>query len=216
MKALSISLVILAVAGVPAMAAPGDSWILPIDHRDGGGWTEVPNIAYSGGSGWSASGQDGVRRVYWAMNQATIPTTTELYSIEFWDGTTYADAWQPIESQFKGVNGETFPIEPLIPWVGQFGTNHQYIGAEASEGAPGWRTTGPGPQAPANASFNAPGNGTYMWLTKDSWLYAKWDFPWSITRTWSELRVTQITPEPTSALLLLAGGGLLLRRRSKA
>ena len=32
-----------------------------------------------------------------------------------------------------------------------------------------------------------------MWLTRNSWLYAKWDFTWSIDHTWSALRLTQVT-----------------------
>ena len=52
-----------------------------------------------------------------------------------------------------------------------------------------------------------------MWLMKGSWMYAKWDFGWDITRCWSAIRLTQITPEPASALLLLLGAPLLLRRK---
>ncbi|MBI4578209.1 MAG: hypothetical protein HY718_00810, partial [Planctomycetes bacterium] len=75
-----------------------------------------------------------------------------------------------------------------------------------------WKGTGPGPQAPASADFNAPGNGIYVWLDKDASLYAKWNFPWDIHRAWSAVRVTQITPEPASALLLLLGLPLLRRK----
>ena len=43
-----------------------------------------------------------------------------------------------------------------------------------------------------------------MWLKETSWLYAKWDFPWSIHRSWSAIEVT-LGPEPSSLLALLAG-----------
>lgn len=126
-----------------------------------------------------------------------VPGTTELYAIEFWCPTAGSGQWQPIESQIKGVDGETYPIEPLIPWVGAFGTNHQWIGSEFQSGNGGtWKTAGPGPHNPDSADYNAGSNGLYMWLGghgSPSWLYAKWDFGWSITRSWSAIRVTQIT-----------------------
>jgi hypothetical protein len=51
-----------------------------------------------------------------------------------------------------------------------------------------------------------------MWLKKGSWLYAKWDYGWDIDHTWSAIRLTQVTPEPASALLLLLGLPLLRRK----
>ncbi len=33
-----------------------------------------------------------------------------------------------------------------------------------------------------------------MWLTAGSWMYAKWDFGFTINRSWSALRLTQVTP----------------------
>ena len=118
---------------------------------------------------------------------------------------------------FRGVDGETYPMESGIPWVGAYGTNHQYIGSEFSDGDRGlWVATGLGPHTPESNDYNAGANGIYMWLKDQSWLYAKWDFPWGIDRTWSALRVTQITPEP--ATLALVGLGTLVitfkRRRS--
>jgi hypothetical protein len=35
-----------------------------------------------------------------------------------------------------------------------------------------------------------------MWLTAGSWLYAKWDFPFEIYRSWSAIRLTQVTGPP--------------------
>lgn len=198
------------------LANPGDQWILPLELQ-GGGWTTYPGAGYGGADAYGANTMDGVRRAYWKTSDPAgngMPSTTELYSIEWWRPTSGAVDWQPIESQFNGSAGETYPIEPNIPWVGAFGTNHQYIGAE--NGTPGaWVSTGPGPHTPETADYNSGANGTVMWLTHGSWLYAKWDFPWAINHTWSAIRLTQITPEPAS-LLLLGLGGLLLRKRNAA
>ncbi len=212
MRKALIGLGILACVATTAMAAPGDSWILPIHHRDGGGWTEHAGAGYGGTSAWEGSGWDGTRRVYWELSGAGVPTTTELYTVEVYGATAGGTNWQPVESQFKGVNGESYPIEPLIPWAGAYGTNHQYVGSDGfNDGL--WHTTGPGPQAPASDAFDAGPGGVHMWLTAGSWLYAKWDFGWPITRSWSALRLTQVTPEPGSLLLLLLAAPMLLRRR---
>lgn len=209
-----ILLAVLLATGM-AMAAPGDSWILPIHHRDGSGWTEHVGAGYDGASAWSANTTDGTRRVYWEMSGAGIPAEVELYTIEFFAPTAGAGNWHPIESQIKGVDGETYPMEPLIPWEGAYDTNHQYIGSEFGEADRGnWKTTGPGPHTPASAEPDATPDGIYMWLKGGSWLYAKWDYGWAIDRSWSALRVTQVTPEPASALLLLLGLPLL-RRKSR-
>jgi hypothetical protein len=219
------AMLVLAIVGfmaAPTLAAVGESWILPIDHRDGGGWTELPGAGYNGTSAWEASGMDGVRRVYWSLSGIgsmgnPVPSTTEQYTIEWFAPTTGAQDWQPIESQIKGVDGETFPMEPLIPWAGAYGTNHQYIG---TNGAPGgtWATTGPGPHTPESADYNAGPNGIYMWLggwQSASWLYAKWDYPWSIDHAWSAIKLTQVTPEPISMLLFGLGGLAMLRRKPR-
>jgi len=209
-----VAILALALAASSAMAA---SWILPIHHRDGGGWTELPGAGYGGSSAWQASGPDGVRRIYWSLEGSGVPTGTFLYSIEFYAPTQGAGNWQPIESQFNGSAGENWPIEPGIPWAGAYGTNHQWIGSEFTPDKAGtWVTTGPGPHTPESADYNAGPNGTWMWLKENSWLYAKWDFPWSIDRSWSALRIT-IIPEPGTFVALASGlvglAGFAIRRR---
>jgi hypothetical protein len=208
--AMSLGLV---MAGV-AMASVGDSWILPVGDRQGGGWTELAGAGLDGTSAWQGSGMDGTRRIFWSTNDAVgMPTTTELYTIQFYAPTQGAGGWQPIESQFGGSAGEVYPVDSRIPWAGMWGTNHQYMGTEFSTGG-AWKAAGPGSHTPETADFNAGANGIYMWLTKGSSLYAKWDFGWDITRAWSAVKITQVTPEPSS-LLLLALGGLFLRRKSR-
>jgi hypothetical protein len=205
-------MVVLASADV--LAAPGQSWILPIHHREGGGWTEYSGAGYGGTSAWQGADADPTRRIFWELGGAGVPSSIELYAIEFWVPTLGPGMWQPIESQFHGVNGEDWPIETDIPWVGSGGSNHQYIGSDFAAGDAGaWKGTGPGPHTPESEFYNAGSNGTYMWLTEGSWLYAKWDFPFRIDRSWSALRVTQVTPEPTTLALLALGMLIPLRRR---
>jgi len=204
---------------VTAMAAPGDTWILPIDHTEGGGLNVVAGIGWNGTDALQGAGMDGVRRVYWntlniaqASGAASLPTSTEQYTIEYFRPNGGTHAWQPIESRFNGGT-ETFPIEPNIPWAGEYGTNHQYIGAWDGGTNGAWVNAGPGPHTPQDATYNCLGDsGIYMWLTQGSQLYVKWDYGWSIDNTVSAIRLTQITPEPVSALLLLLGAPLLRRR----
>jgi len=201
-----MSVAVLAVVASPALAAVGETWILPIHHRDGGGWTEYPGAGYEGTSAWEGRGWDGVRRAYWELSGTGSmgnepPEEVSLYTIEVWAPTSGATQWQPIESQLHGIIGETHPMEPGIPWAGQYGTNHQWIGSDGYNDGQ-WHQAGPGPQVPNSPDFYAPGaapDSFYMWLKRGSWMYAKWDFGWPITRAWSVLRLTQITSASPSA-----------------
>jgi hypothetical protein len=196
---LAIFTALFIVLGGAAQGYPGDQWILPIDHRDGGGWYVQMGAGYEGTDAIEALGPDPVRRVYWALtglsvSNTAIPFSTEQYTIEWFQPYAGASDWQPIESQFRGVDNEIWPIEPKIPWQGAYGQNHQWIAAQGSDGTPGtWTTTGPGPHTPDSPSYYAGEMGIYMWLTRGSWLYTKWDFSWSIDHTWSALRLTQVT-----------------------
>lgn len=203
-------LVVLVATGM-AMAAPGDQWILPIQRLDGN-FTTLAGAGYNGTDAVQGTNFSGERRVWWAMgNQAGMPSTKELFTIEFFVPTTGPLNWQPIET--ANVGEQEGQMNAVIPWGGQFGTNHQWLGSDGGTRGT-WKSTGPGPQAPVSADYNAAGSGIYVWLDKDASLYAKWNYGWDIDRAWSALRVTQITPEPASALLLLLGAPLL-RRKSR-
>jgi hypothetical protein len=221
MRAVGFCIAIAALSASSAFGAVGDVWILGIDHIDNpdffstfaaagySGPQSSGNAAYAGNAYGppitcinTNSCKDGVARIYWSLsglstNGHALPTTPELYSVKFYGTSAPANNdWQPIEVDFNGSgpgDGEG-QIDPNIPWAGQFGTNHQWIGADAKV-AGQWMTTGPGPQAPKSAAYNASGfDGTYMWLNADSWLYAKWNFPGQTRRSWSAIQLTQVTP----------------------
>jgi hypothetical protein len=190
----------LLIMGGTAKGYPGDQWILPIDHKEGSGFVSWGGAGYDGTSAIEAAYPDPVKRVFWALNglsttnNSPVPITTEQYTIEWFQPTYGETDWQPIESMFGGSAGENWPIDSRIPWVGAYNSNHQYIGAEGTAGAEGtWRPTGPGPHVPSSPNYNAGPDGMYMWLTRGSYLYAKWDFTWSTDHTWSALRLTQVT-----------------------
>jgi len=199
--------------GTSAKGNPGDQWILPVLRVDGSGWTIGYGEGYDYGNTYEYDSEFSgypapVVRVYWSLTGLSegtlnpVPTTTEQYTIEWWQPSTAGTDWQPIESQFRGVDGEAWPIEPKIPWAGTFEQNHQWIGAQGSAGTAGtWVSTGPGPHTPNSADYNAGDNGIYMWLTRGSWLYAKWDFSWGIDHTWSALRLTQVTETVTRPVI---------------
>ena len=209
---------VLAMVTTPALGAIGDWWVLPVDRLDGD-FTVYPGCGYDCGSGptdcYEGSGMDGVRRVWWNTDNscessgAAMPANLEEFTIEAFGCTSGGQDWQPIQVQINGYHGPlNWPIDPEIPWAGQFGTNHEWVG---SNGVPNgaWNPTGPGPQV------HPDGNGSTPFIKAGSVLYAKWDFGWPITRTWDSIRITQVTPEPASALLLLLGAPMLLRRKRR-
>jgi hypothetical protein len=219
MRAVGLVLVVTLVTASSSIAAKDDVWILGIHHIDNqGAFTPYSGAGYSGaqssgdaqyvGNAYYRFGNDGVSRVYWQLSgnaivggQPTgnpVPTTTELYKIDFY-GTSAPgnNDWQPIEGDFNGSasgDGEG-QMDSAIPWAGEFGTNHQWIAADQKTVGQ-FRATGPGPHTPNSASYNAGSNGIYMWLTSGSWLYAKWNFGYNLGKSWSAIRLTQATPLP--------------------
>jgi hypothetical protein len=211
MRVLGLGLGMVLLAAPFCIAAPGDTWILGIHHIQDAPVGLITSIGagYSGpvssgdanysGKAVGYNGTHGQFRVYWELsgtsvnNADPLPNSVQLYSIEVYGATDSGhDQWQPIESQLNGAGGETFPKEPGIPWDGAFGTNHQWIGSDGiSDGQ--WHSAGPGPHTPESASQSAQAGGLYMWLKAGSWLYAKWDFSGATDRTWSALRLTQIS-----------------------
>ncbi len=216
MRKTLLSLAVLAMVATPALGAIGDWWILCPDRMDGD-FTVRPGCGYDGTDCYEGSGMDGVRRIWWNTENvkessgAAMPATLEEFTIEAW-GCCCPECgqdWQPIQVQINGYHGPVnWPIDPEIPWAGQFGTNHEWIGSDGYANCE-WNPTGPGPQVHPDGAGSAP------FVKAGSVLYAKWDFGWPITRCWDCIRITQITPEPASALLLLLGAPVLLRRKRR-
>jgi hypothetical protein len=214
----------MAAMAIPAMAAPGDSFILPIDHTQDGTFTDLSGgfngdrvVAHSGGAG-------DIARVYWRVPNSVDPNP-QLYKITWWEAPgAESNAFQPFEVQYNGDAGDSSGIDPNIPWHGQFGTNHQYlsnnIGAVSA-----FNTTGPGPQAPGDVSDTGTGSpanppeadGASVWLKPGSELFVKWDFSFyapGTTNVVSDLQITQV-PEPVSLASLFIGGGFVMLRRRR-
>jgi hypothetical protein len=152
-------------------------------------------VQYEGNSyGYNKPGNLGlgINRVWWELSGNAIvggtasgpavPTTTELYSVEF-----FGTHFHGIVGEGNDGNPPNPSIDAHIPWQGQFGTNHQWIGGDGKDNGT-WNAMNNngvgGPQAPNSPAFNAPGTGTYM------------DFSFPIDRSWSALRLTQVTPLP--------------------
>jgi hypothetical protein len=206
LAATAATFLVAVMMGHTAKGYPGDQWILPIDkdHVDIGGYgsTWFSGEGYDGTDAFEGWGADGRRRVYWALNglsisNTVVPITTEQYTIEWFQTSGESSDWQPIEGNLRGypgIAGSDALMDPIVPWAGASDQNHQWIGAEGIAGTPGtWTRTGPGPHTPTSTNYNADPGGIYMWLTRGAYLYAKWDFPWSIRHTWSALRLTQVT-----------------------
>jgi hypothetical protein len=211
MRVLGLSLAIVLVAAPLCVATPGDTWVLGIHHIQDAPAGLITNngAGYSGprssgdpnysGKAVGYNGTHGQFRVYWELSGNSVndgdplPNSVQLYSLQFYGATDVGhDQWQPVESQLNGAGGEVFPIDSGIPWNGASNTNHQYIAANGSSDGQ-WHNLGTGPHTPESASPSAGSNGLYMWLKPGSWLYAKWDFTGATDRTWSALRLTQIS-----------------------
>lgn len=210
----------LLVASEAAMGATARTWILQIDHRNGGGWNEETSGGYPGthnGHYWWASDWDGVRRAYWRFDGSTgtpfaptdpeINNTTEeppdeprLYLVDTWVPTAHSSTYSVLEVD------TLWPMDPGVPWLGAFGQNKQWITRGPSDQGtwvPAGINPAPGPQAPlilpgkTNAVCDAGRTGAALWLKRGDWLYVKWDFadP-ELTQGVSAIRLTEVNPVP--------------------
>jgi hypothetical protein len=217
----------MAAMAVPALGAPGDTYILPIDRTEGGTFTDLSG-GYNGDRVVAHTGSAGdISRVYWVVPNSVDPSP-QLYKISWWaaPGSEGPDgnAYQPFEVQFNGIAGDQ-TIDPNIPWGGQFGTNHQWLTNNNDSTAVGeFNITGPGPQSPGDANDPGTGvpanppeaDGNSVWLKPGSEIYVKWDFGFydNTTNVLSTIQISQV-PEPVSLSAIFVGGGLMMLRRRR-
>lgn len=199
---------LLAVCG----AAMANEWIANVTLQ-GDGWSTVAGAGYNGSDAYSANTMNGVRRANWTFDFADMSTTAFLAEIWVYVPTAGPHGWQPVEVTFNGSASDAWPIEPNIPWYGQYGTNHQYLGNDWNKTGQ-WVKCGMGPQGPTDSDYYASGNGDKVWVKKGSTLYTKWDFGWAIGNTVSAVKLVTV-PEPSSLIALLAGVPALLMFRRK-
>ncbi len=188
-----------------AFANMGDAWTLSAGPPHDGSFNVYPGEGGDGTPAYEYTGSSTTARVYWSTVGTSMPTTTELYEIWYYEPAVGGHSPQFIESQIGGAAGEIYPLDPRIPWPGVGGSNHQ--SGLAYNGTPGqWNLIDAGPRLPAPHQ---------MWLIGGtSGLYVTWDLPWSTHNTVGALKLVQITPEPATAVLLSLGL-LYLRRKGR-
>lgn len=191
-RVLILAIVLLVALSSAAMAR---EWIGTLSLQ-GSGWTTVSGAGYGGSDAYTGTGMSGERRGVWSFNFSDMPTEAFKANIYVYSPVGAAHGWQPIEVTFNGAAGDAYPMEANNPWVGQYGTNHQYLGCDWNvEGT--WMKAGPGPQSPDMSDW--------VWVKQGSQLYTKWDFGWSITNTIDGVKLVEVVPEPASLVALLAG-----------
>jgi len=191
------SVCLLLLCTLPAAAQR--QWLVFPSRFDGDSsapFIDVPAGDFDGrGYKYSSGGAGNIQRAWWELSVENcipvghsdlFPVKPALYHVFQWspsvmpEGITYWD-WLPIECNINGreanEQGPGLWNIPFIPWSGAYGQNHQWIGMDFPYGVGGvWIQAGPGPQAPANPTCAAPGNGLHMWMKRNSALWTKWDF----------------------------------------
>ncbi len=212
---------------VRANAAPYIATITPdqfIMQTWGGNISQSTSGAYAGDN---ASG-------YWYTNNygnsqsATIivplppgmPSGWNQYDVYEWDPNANSTQWHVVDIAGNG----TLTNSPSEPWVGQFGTNHQYLqNPQSNQG--GWVELGSGPQSD---STNDGGYG--VWMNPNSgdpgggypYLQIHYLGFENAPESFDTIRVVPVgtpVPEPGTLALLAAGGAavvLLVRSRRRA
>lgn len=214
----------IALASATSVFAQRQWIVYPTSYQENN-WITVTGGDYDGRDYKFYYMFDGSTRAFWdltpencipvAPNTDIFPVKPGMYAVEEWAPSVMPDGisswdWSPIEVTFDGPGaGEEATQNLFIPWNGQYGTNHQWIGLELGTLQGAWKAAGPGPQAPATTACTAPGNGSQMWMKRGSTLYRKWNFGWDIVAPITALRLTEVYSDTTACSAPTAVGGAI-------
>jgi hypothetical protein len=176
--------------------------------------------AYAGdnstGYGWTAN--------YGASPSATViiplpaglPAGAHMYNIYEWiPSANSAGQYHVIDIAADGTLNNNPNHDPAtgIPWVGQFGTDHQYLTSnqDLHPNAGSWVELGPGPQSDPTL-----GGGLNVWINPSTglgapYLQIRYSGFENIAESFDAIRVVEVlVPEPSALALSLVGGLALL------
>jgi PEP-CTERM motif-containing protein len=152
---------------------------------------------------------------------AGLPAGAHVYNVYEWNPTAHSAQWHVVDIAADGTmnNNNDHSQATGIPWLGQFGTNHQYLQnpQDNPSNLGGWLKLGPGPQSDPTLD-----GGSGVWINPSTGLGAPYlqihylGFE-NAPESFDAFRVVQIdaVPEPASGFLLLLGAVLVGVRRSR-
>ena len=172
------------------------------------------------GYGWTANYGNSPSATVIIPLPAGLPAGAHQYNIYEWVPTVNSVQWHVVDVAADGTMVDNPNHDPNtgIPWLGQFGTDHQYL-QDPQNNQGGWLKLGPGPQ-----SDNTVDAGSGVWINPST---GNSQYPYlqihylgfeGAPETFDAIRVVQIdyVPEPSVlALGLLGGFGLLAGLRRK-
>jgi hypothetical protein len=153
-------------------------------------------------------------------NTDLFPPKPALYAVEQWAPNPAGSAWSgylPIEVAYDASGEGNWSSDgfrsPFIPWFGQTNTNHQYITSNFDLGvtAGTWVVSGPGPHTPGSSACTG-GNGSQMWIKRNSTLSFKFDYSGSqIVHPATAIRLTEVVWDNATCGAPVSAGSVDLR-----
>jgi autotransporter-associated beta strand protein len=94
---------------------------------------------------------------------AGMPLGWHQYAVCEWNPTVHSQQYWVVDIAADGTNNNN----PTMPWIGQFGTNHQWLQNDQSKPANlgGWLQLGPGPQSDSSVYAD---NGYGVWMSPNT------------------------------------------------